>query len=321
MIFVNELKVSKSLLGVFASLRENPVSCKNAKMQKVTASALILIIAFAVFSSIANAQSRKDTPVRVMTFNIRYDEPRDGINAWTPRKDKVAGVIRFHKADLVGVQEALLGQLRDLKSLLPGFSWCGVGRTDGKEAGEYSAILYRDDRFQLLETRTFWLSETPDVAGSKGWDAAYPRIVTWARLKDRVTKKVFYHFNTHFDHRGERARTESATLILKRIEEIAGSAPFVLTGDLNVKEDSAAYKTLRSGSTKLHLADTRYASVNGHFGGDSTFSSFKELEPGNTIDHIFVRQGTRVLEHGTLSDRWNGLWASDHLPVLTEIIF
>jgi endonuclease/exonuclease/phosphatase family metal-dependent hydrolase len=233
----------------------------------------------------------------------------------------VAGVIRFHKADLVGVQEALLSQLRDLKFLLPGFSWCGVGRTDGKEAGEYSAIIYRDARFQLLETKTFWLSETPEIAGSKGWDAAYPRIVTWAKFRDRFTKKTFYHFNTHFDHRGERARTESATLILKKIEDIAGSSPFVFTGDLNVKEDSSAYKTLKNGSPKLHLADTRYASANGHFGGDSTFSSFKELEPGNTIDHIFVRDGTRVLEHGTLSDRWNGLWASDHLPVLTEIIF
>ena len=310
--------IIKVLLCVLASLRENLISRKDAKTQRVT---ILLAVSLTIFSSVAVAQSQKDTPVRVMTFNIRYDEPRDGVNAWAPRKDKVAGVIRFHKADLVGVQEALLSQLRDLKSLLPGFSWCGVGRTDGKEAGEYSAIIYREARFQFLETRTFWLSETPDVPGSKGWDAAYPRIVTWAKFKDRVTKKVFYHFNTHFDHRGEKARTESATLILKKIEEIAGSSPFVLTGDLNVKEDSAAYKTFKAGSAQLHMADTRYASLNGHFGGDSTFSSFKELEPGNTIDHIFVRQGTRVLEHGTLSDRWNGLWASDHLPVLTEIIF
>jgi endonuclease/exonuclease/phosphatase family metal-dependent hydrolase len=295
---------------------------RDAKTQRKLVRTSVLILAvFAIFSSVAEAQSRKDTPVRVMTFNIRYDEPRDGVNAWAPRKDKVAGVIRFHKADLVGVQEALLSQLRDLKTSLPGFSWCGVGRTDGKEAGEYSAIIYRDVRFQLLETKTFWLSETPDVPGSKGWDAAYPRIVTWARFKDRVTKKVFYQFNTHFDHRGEKARTESATLILKKIGEIAGSTPFVLTGDLNVKEDSAAYKTLKEGSANLRMSDTRYASANGHFGGDSTFSAFKELEPGNTIDHIFVRDGARVLEHGTLSDRWNGLWASDHLPVLAEIIF
>ncbi|PYS98717.1 MAG: endonuclease [Acidobacteria bacterium] len=315
------MRTTKRLLYVFASLCEKRFLRKGAKSQRVATWALSLVAFLVVFSSAVHTQARKEIPVRVMTFNIRYDEPRDGVNAWTPRKEKVAGVIRFHKADLVGVQEALISQLRDLKTLLPGFSWCGVGRTDGKEAGEFSAIIYRDARFQLLETSTFWLSETPDVAGSKGWDAAYPRIVTWAQFKDRVTKKTFYHFNTHFDHRGERARTESASLILKKIEELAGTTPFVLTGDLNVKEDSTAYKTLKGGSAKLHMSDTRYVSVNGHFGGDSTFSSFKELEPGNTIDHIFVREGTRVLEHGTLSDRWNGLWASDHLPVLAEIIF
>jgi endonuclease/exonuclease/phosphatase family metal-dependent hydrolase len=259
--------------------------------------------------------------LRVMTFNIRYDEPRDGENAWANRKKKVADVIRFHKADIVGVQEALLSQLLDLKTLLPNFTWCGVGRTDGKESGEYSAILFRDDRFQLVETNTFWLSENPGTPGSKGWDSAYPRIVTWAKFRDRVSRKTFYHFNTHFDHRGDRARTESASLIIRKIEEIAGASPFVLTGDFNVREDSEAYRTLKTGSSTVRLADARYASTNGHFGGDSTFSAFKELEPGNTIDHIFVRAGTRVVEHGTLSDRWNGLWASDHLPVLAEIVF
>jgi endonuclease/exonuclease/phosphatase family metal-dependent hydrolase len=256
-----------------------------------------------------------------MTFNIRYDEPRDGVNAWPNRKQKVADVIRFHKADLVGVQEALLTQLRDLEKLVPDFAWCGVGRTDGKEAGEYSAILYRRSRFELLQCETFWLSETPEKVGSVGWDAALPRIVTWAKFRDRGSKKTFFHFNTHFDHRGDKARTQSASLILERVGEIAGKAPFVLTGDLNVKEDSEAYKTLKAGSAAVHLADAKYASTNGHFGGDSTFSAFKELQPGNKIDYIFVREGMRVVEHGVLSDQWNGLWASDHLPVLAEIIF
>ena len=265
------------------------------------------------------AQPRKNSTIRVMSFNIRYDEPRDGVNAWPNRKMKVAGVIRFHKADLIGVQEALLSQLRDLEISLPDYAWCGVGRTDGKEAGEYSAILYRRSRFQLLETKTFWLSETPEKAGSMGWDAAYPRIVTWAKFKDRVSKKTFFQFNTHFDHRGNQARTESASLIVKRIGEISGSFPFVLTGDFNVREDSDAYRTLKTGSERTRLADAKYASVNGHFGGDSTFSAFKELQPGNKIDYIFVREGMRVREHGALSDQWNGLWASDHLPVLAEI--
>lgn len=259
-------------------------------------------------------------PIRVMTFNIRYDEPRDGVNAWPNRKQKVADVIRFHKADVVGVQEALLTQLRDLEKLLPGFAWVGVGRTDGKEGGEYSAILYRKNRFRVVASDTFWLSETPEKVGSKGWDAAYPRIVTWAKLKDRVSGKTFVHFNTHFDHVGEKARAESSSLILKKAGEIRGKGPFVVTGDFNVRKDSGAYNTIVTGTPNIKVVDTRFASVNGHFGGDSTFNGFKELEPGRTIDYIFVRDGIKVLEHGTLSDRWDGLWASDHLPVIAEIV-
>lgn len=258
-------------------------------------------------------QSTQDS-VRVMSFNIRYDEPRDGVNAWSKRKQKVADVIRFHKADLVGVQEGLLKQLRDLESMLPDFAWCGVGRSDGKEGGEYSAIMYRKSRFQIRECTTFWLSPTPEVAGSKGWDAAFPRIVTWAKFRDRISKKTFIHFNTHFDHVGETARIESAKLILQRINATAGNEPFVLTGDFNVVESNEAYKTIAGG-----MSDARYVSANPHFGGDSTWTAFKQIEPGRKIDYVFVRKGMKVLEHGIMTDQWNGLWASDHLPVLAEV--
>lgn len=255
-----------------------------------------------------------------MSFNIRYDEPRDGVNAWANRKTRVADAIRFHKADIVGVQEALLTQLNDLKGLLPDMDWTGVGRTDGKESGEYSAIIYKRSHFDRLATGTFWLSETPDKPGSMGWDAAYPRIVTWAKFRDRQSKRTFFMFNTHFDHRGERARIESSSLILRKIEEIAGTEFFVLTGDMNVREDSQAYKTMSTGTDKVKLADARYKAKTGHFGGDSTFSAFKELQPGNKIDYVFVHPAISVLEHGVLSDQWNGLWASDHLPVIAEIV-
>lgn len=252
-----------------------------------------------------------------MTFNIRYDEPKDGVNAWANRKGKVADVIRFHMADLVGVQEALVGQLRDLEGLLPGFGRCGVGRSDGENGGEFSAILYRKDRFKVLECETFWLSPTPEVAGSKGWDAALPRIVTFAKLRDERTKKVFYHFNTHFDHMGVRARTESAKLIIAKMREAAAGVPSILTGDLNVTEDTEAYKTLAA--VESGLRDARYASEHGHFGGTSTFNGFKQLEPGRKIDYIFVTKGWKVSEHGVLADNWDGLWASDHLPVIAEV--
>jgi len=134
---------------------------------KKTVFVLLYLIAAGVTISVA--QSRDARSLRVMTFNIRYNEPRDKENAWPNRKEKAAGVIRFHKADLVGGQEALIGQLKDLEALLPDFAWCGAGRADGKESGEFSAILYRKSRFKLLDTRTTWLSETPLAAGSKGW--------------------------------------------------------------------------------------------------------------------------------------------------------
>ena len=289
---------------------------KPSKFQQLFSVFLFAVLAFLAVN--AEAQAPKGS-LRVMTFNIRYDEPRDGVNAWPNRKQKVADVIRFHKADLVGVQEALLTQLRDLEKLMPGFAWCGVGRTDGKESGEYSAILYNKSRFQLVQTDTFWLNDTGKV-GEKGWDAALPRIVTWAKFKDRVSGKTFVHFNTHFDHVGEKARAESSSLILKKAGEIHGKGPFIVTGDFNVTETSGAYKTIVAGTPAIKVVDTRYASINGHFGGDSTFNAFKELEPGRIIDYIFVREGIKVFEHGTLSDRWNGLWASDHLPVLAEIL-
>jgi endonuclease/exonuclease/phosphatase family metal-dependent hydrolase len=276
---------------------------------------------FALFF-IQNHTFAKDASVRVMTFNIRYNEPRDGVNAWANRKTKVSDVIRFHKADLVGVQEAQYNQLQDLEKLLPDFSWCGVGR-DGGNNGEFSAILYRKSRFKLLETKTFWLSETPDKVGAKGWDADYPRIVTWAKFRDNQSKKIFYQFNTHFDHIGAKARTESSKLLLTQIPKIAGKTPFVVTGDFNATEDTNVYRILTGKEEvgNFKLIDARYISKNGHFGGVSTWNGFKELESNRKIDYIFVSEKTNVLEHGVLSDRWEGLWASDHLPVLAEIVF
>ena len=281
--------------------------------KKVLLLFLLLIFAAQTFA--------KDVPLRVMTFNIRFNNPADGINAWSNRKTKVADVIRFHKADLIGVQEAQHNQLQDFEKMLPDFAWCGVGR-DGENKGEFSAILYRKSRFKLLETNTFWLSETPDKVGAKGWDANFPRIVTWAKFRDNQTKKTFYHFNTHFDHIGAKARSESSKLMLSLIPKIAQKFQFTVTGDFNATEDTDVYRILtgKEGAGNFKLLDARYISQNGHFGGVSTWNAFKELEPNRKIDYVFVGEGVKVLEHGVLSDRWEGLWASDHLPVLAEIV-
>ena len=276
---------------------------------------LILISLVILGVTIAGARS----PLRVMTFNIRYNEPRDNENAWPNRKEKAAGVIRFHKADIVGVQEALIGQLKDLEVLLPDFTWCGAGRDDGMEKGEFSAILYRKGRFKLLDSKTTWLSETPLVAGSKGWGAHYARVITWAKFYDRVTKKTFFHLNTHFDHEIERSRQESARIMLKQASELPGKLPFIITGDFNTVEDSEPYRILTAAGN--HIKDAGHSSLNPNFGPTSTFNAFGPLQPKRKIDYIFVRDDVIVTEHGVLADQWDGLWASDHLPVLAEISF
>lgn len=282
---------------------------------------IALVISISAFSSLFAQTYSSKNALRVMTFNIRFNNPADGINAWSNRKTKVADVIRFHKADLIGVQEAQHNQLQDFEKMLPDFAWCGVGR-DGENKGEFSAILYRKSRFKLLETNTFWLSETPDKVGAKGWDANFPRIVTWAKFRDNLTKKTFYHFNTHFDHIGAKARSESSKLMLSLIPKIAQKFQFTVTGDFNATEDTDVYRILtgKEVTGNFKLLDARYISQNGHFGGVSTWNAFKELEPNRKIDYVFVGEGVKVLEHGVLSDRWEGLWASDHLPVLAEIV-
>src|SRR5688500_2630733 len=193
-------------------------------------------------SSTPRAVAATASPLRVMTFNIRYDNPSDGVNAWPNRKDWVASLVRFHGADVVGVQEALAHMLTDLDARLPGFARVGVGRADGRAEGEFSAILYRAERLELLDSGTFWLSPTPEVPGSKGWDTAIERIATWARFRDRRTGCSHLHLNTHFDHIGEQARQESARLIRRRIATIADDLPIIVTGDLNADPQSAPYR-------------------------------------------------------------------------------
>jgi endonuclease/exonuclease/phosphatase family metal-dependent hydrolase len=261
-----------------------------------------------------------------MTFNIRYPNPGDGFNFWPNRKDIAASMIRYHEADLIGVQEAFRSQLDDLTALLPAYQWHGVCRTDGTKApdpdGEFSAILYRADRFELLEGSTFWLSETPDEVGVAGWDAALPSIVTWARFRDKQSGKTFFHFNTHFDHRGREARRQSAILIRKKIREIAGDSPVVLTGDFNTTPTDPPYRELTDDQREDHLLDALYQSRQPHHGPMSTWTNSFQFPgvPDRRIDYIFVKNKLEVLKHATLSDSWSGRLPSDHLPVIARVM-
>lgn len=261
------------------------------------------------------------TPLRVMTFNLRYNNPGDGINAWPNRKAWVAKLIRFHDADVVGVQEALVGMLVDLDTLLPEYSRVGVGRTDGKEKGEFSAILYKKSRVEMLENKTFWLSTNPEAVGVKAWDAALERVATWGRFRDRASGCTYVHLNTHFDHVGEKARQESAKLIRQRLATIAGTLPVIVTGDLNSGPKSIAYTTLTTGAVDGGLApliDGYVSSREGSYGPNASFNSFKEI--GDTrIDYVMVSSGIDVLKHGILTDRWDQRFPSDHLPVIASL--
>jgi endonuclease/exonuclease/phosphatase family metal-dependent hydrolase len=257
-----------------------------------------------------------------MTFNLRLDVASDGPNAWPHRRDWVAALIRFHAPDAVGVQEALAHMLTDLDARLPGFARVGVGRADGHAGGEFSAILYRTDRLELLDSGTFWLSPTPEAPGSKGWDAAIERIATWGRFRDRRTGCTHVHLNTHFDHIGEQARQESARLIRLRLGSIAGRLPVIVTGDLNADPQSAPYRiftrdTIASASAPLR--DALAASRDGHYGPTSTWNAFQAIEPGRRIDYVLVSTPIPVLSHGILPDSWDGRFPSDHLPVLAVL--
>jgi len=268
--------------------------------------------------------SEPDESLRVMTFNIRYDNPGDGANSWQYRKDIAASMIRFHHADIAGIQEALRHQVDDLASRLPEYAWFGVGRDDGVDAGEFMAVFYLADRLELMEQSTFWLSETPEKPGM-GWDAACNRIVTWGRFRDKATGREFYHFNTHFDHRGETARRESAKLLLARITEIAGGSPVTVSGDFNAQPDDEPIRIITGGldnKPETKLTDSSTISQYDHHGPSGTWSGFESAgKPGDKpIDYFFVRNGVSVLLHGTLSDTFDGRFPSDHMPVLAEIM-
>ena len=261
----------------------------------------------------------------MMSFNIRFPNPADGIHYWEHRRPLVTSLVRYHEVDLLGVQEAFRRQLDEMVEDLPEFQWYGVCRTDGsihpEPDGEFSAILYRSDRFELLDGNTFWLSETPEIPGSKGWDAALPRIVTWAKFRHRQSDVMFYHFNTHFDHIGEVARRESAKLLLQKVEESAGTYPLLITGDFNCNDSSEPYKILTESSPIHFVADAIHQSQMAHYGPLETFASNFQIAGlgGQRIDYIFIKNKVSILRHAIVSDSWGGRLPSDHLPVVVVV--
>lgn len=276
---------------------------------------LLISALFAFFLNDSGAQS-----LNVMSFNIRLNTASDSLNAWPYRKDMVASQILFHDVHLLGVQEALHDQMMDLQARLPQFKYTGGGRDDGKEKGEYSAIFYDSTRLQILKTGMFWLSETPEIPGSKSWDAAITRMVTWARFRDRKTKKIFYAFNTHFDHVGKVARRESARIIQRKVQELAGNTPAIITGDFNARPSDEPIQVILDPNEPLRLKDAKALSETGHYGPTGTFNAFRNKETNDEpIDYIFLRGNWKVKKHATLSQTWGGRFASDHFAVMAVL--
>ncbi len=270
----------------------------------------ILFVILFLVGNLAIAQN-----IRIITYNIRFNNPDDGVNAWPNRSKDVAALLNFHQADIFGLQEALIGQIKDIKEQLPNMEWVGVGRDDGKEAGEFSPLFYNSKKFKALKSGWFWLSQTPEKPGL-GWDAACNRVCTWLLLETDKKDRQFMVFNTHFDHQGVKARTESAKLILEKIKELNPSKlPVILTGDFNLTPEQEPIAVI----TK-ELQDSRSITEEAAYGPVGTFNGFKFDSPlKERIDYIFVNNLVEVKQYGVLTDSKEQRYPSDHLPVFVNL--
>ena len=263
-------------------------------MKKVFLIALLVAVAFS-----ASAQN-----LTVGSYNIRNDNEGDARrgNGWAQRCPVICDQIEWHNLEVFGAQEVKRNQLDDMLKELPDYDYVGVGRDDGKDKGEFSPIFYKRDRFKLLDSGTFWISETPDKVGVKGWDAALPRICSYVRLRDNKTKVSFWFFNLHMDHVGVAARREGAKLVISKIKEMCKGESAIVTGDFNVDQTNEAYRTMLSGNV---LKDS-FVAAEKRFATTGTFNSFNsELFTESRIDHIFVTNNIEVNNYAVLTD---GYW-------------
>lgn len=268
---------------------------------------LLLALTFAVCPAMAQ------DALRVMSFNIRYGTARDGVNAWPNRQQHVATVIKTFAPDLLGTQETLPFQAQQLRQDLAGYQYIGWSR-DTSADGEQCGVFVRTERFEVSESGQFWLSETPDEKFSKSWDSSLPRVATWVRLKDRAAgNRRLLFVNTHFDHRGETARRESAALLLRRGTELAAGEPLLITGDFNCGEESPPWKTLTADVTRLE--DTFRKVHPQRLDSEGTFHGFSGKPGADRIDWILCSPGWNVTAATIDRSEFGGRFASDHFAV------
>lgn len=249
---------------------------------------------------------------KVMTYNIRNSHANDGVNKWSKRKATLAGLIKKVDPDVLGTQEVIYNQLKDLQKALPAYQSWGVGRNNGKHAGEHSAIFFKKDKYELLTGGNFWLSETPTVPGSKGWDAGLTRICSWVKLKDKATGTSFFVFNTHFDHKGKQARRNSAALIRTMADSLAGNDPVIITGDFNFTPDDPGYTIMTEpGKHRIALSDS-YTEGTPNY----TDCGFNVSNTNcHRIDYIFYSNHFTKSQYTLHTDNNGTYYPSDHLTI------
>lgn len=274
---------------------------------------LLVLFGSGLFGNTLQAQIE----VKAMSYNIRLNTDSDGENRWELRKEKLATLINYYNADFVGTQEVMHSQLVYLQQHLSTYNFIGAGRDDGKEAGEYSALFYKKEVYDLKSSGTFWLSPTPDTP-SKGWDAALNRVCSYGLFRHKKTKQYVWVFNTHFDHVGIIARVEAAKLIIQKIKSLnTNNYPVILTGDFNVRPEEAPIATLTG-----TLVNSRTVSEIVHNNAD-TWNGFKfNEEPAGCIDYVFISKDPRIIvkKFITITDSYNKKYYSDHFPVMATLL-
>ena len=278
----------------------------------------LIIFVSLLFLAMAYGKAEDKEVLKIATFNLRMDTPSDGENAWFHRKDMVNDLIRFYGFDLFGTQEGFTHQLNDILRLSD-YRFIGVGRDDGKDAGEHCAIFYRSDRFKVLDQGDFWLSEHPEKPG-RGWDGTCcNRICTWGKFEDLKNPKQCYCFNVHYEYEGDVARRESSNLMISRIKSIAGNQPVFLTGDFNAFPTEEPIRILNDSG---FLNDSYKITKEAPFGPVCTYHGYDStIKTEERLDYIWVTDSIQIDKYGVLTNTLYGHTPSDHFPVMVVAEF
>lgn len=300
-----QLSVPIRILFLLINKSENMKRISMSKLFRFTLTILIMILLH------SNLQGQT---VQIMTYNLRYDNPNDGVNKWDDRKESMVELLNYYRPDIFGIQEGLHHQVEYLAKNLSNYEYIGVGRDDGKQKGEYTALFFDRTKFSVIEESTFWLSDKSDMI-SVGWDASMERICTYGLFEDLQTSEKIWVFNTHFDHRGKKARVFSAKLILAQIRKInTDNYPLVFMGDLNVRPDEQAIQLL-----KTALDEGIEISKKPLYGPPGTFNGFRDGPMLHKIDYVFTKH-MDVLSYRHIDERLDSdKHISDHLPVMVEL--